>query len=637
MNKFKKVSIAFRLIVGLIFAAASYVQGTPTLTTLQPGQFRTINQNLTINVVFVGYEPGSGPRNIDEGTFRRDLPHAYQAVDRIPAYFLGQNYPAGVSFSYSYNIVYADAQFENAFFGYLGSISQPRARTVAQNSYNSQQNRSGYVDQNYQIDAPSVEKWLANNADGMLGVDTTKYTIFFVNWYGRSDFRFHVYAKTDEPDPDSGFYFDSIANRKIIAWGGTAPDDPESGLGSLHRIWFYDLSAGPEGWTHNWDLDTPDIDGDGVLDVRMPPIWEYGNLTGYRPFTSVSHDLGLMTRYVAIDLLFTASPLFNPAVSRPEVPTNIQLDINLFQMDPNGDGRNWLNTNYVVTKLSKLQPLSNFSAQLNGAPASSQLDRLYYCWWSGEPCTPSVPAFYTLTDYANHHFQQFIDGDEDYEIPIFIFNPVQQLGSFGTGGYAEAGFDGNQTFVFVIRYGGSLYDLIGFSETTIHEVGHHLGLSHPHDGYDFESDQDFSRSGDFYFAGSGDESNSVMGYLFLNSDFSQFDRDNMNRDLVAAYINESNSILQKIEASPHAGQVDAIVGLADLDAAAALAQYQSMNYQAAAEKAKSAYQKILNAAAQIGIQIEPEAWQADWESAGQSYKFADKVADYQLNEPLDQP
>ena len=43
---------------------------------------------------------------------------------------------------------------------------------------------------------------------------------------------------------------------------------------------------------------------------RMPPVWEYGNLTGYRPFDDLSGDLAKVTRYVAIDLLFTTSPLY---------------------------------------------------------------------------------------------------------------------------------------------------------------------------------------------------------------------------------------------------------------------------------------------------------------------------------------
>jgi hypothetical protein len=633
MYKFKKISTALQLIVGLIAAAAALeVRATTTLTTLQPGQFREINQRLQVNIVFVGYHQGAGPRDIDETAFLNELPQINQAVNRIPRYY-GFNARTGVSFSYNYNLVYANGSFEDAFFSYLGNISQAQSRTASQDAYNTQQLRSGNVGQNYAIDAPSVEKWLANHADTMLGIDTTRYTIFFVNWYGRPDFKNHVYTKTDEPDPDSGFNFDSLTNRKLIAWGGTTPDDAESGLGSLHRIWFYDLSAGPEGWTHNWNVDQADLNGDGVLDVRMPPVWEYGNVNTYRPFTSVSHDLGLITRYVAIDMLFSSSPIYNPAISPPKLPTNIQLDINLFQMDPNGDGRAWINAGYIVNKTSKLQPLNNFTAELKDVPSSTLLTRLYYCWWSGQQCYGSVSASYTLSFYNLQHLQQFLDGDNEYEIPVYVYNPTEELGSFGTGGYADSGLFGRQSSVFVFRFGGSLYNLVGDSGDVIHEVGHHLGLSHPHDGYDFESNRDFDPTfGDLYFVSAGDESNTVMSYLHLNNDFSQFDRDNMNRYLVAAYINESNSILQRINASPRAREVDAIVSSADLDATAALTHYESMNYLRAATKAKSAYEKIVNAAAEINVQIEPQPWQADWESAGRSYKFVDNVADFRLNE-----
>ena len=61
----------------------------------------------------------------------------------------------------------------------------------------------------------------------------------------------------------------------MIAWGGTTADDEENGLGALHRVWFHDLSAGPESWTANWNVDDPDLDGNGVEDYRMPATWEY--------------------------------------------------------------------------------------------------------------------------------------------------------------------------------------------------------------------------------------------------------------------------------------------------------------------------------------------------------------------------
>ena len=94
---------------------------------------------------------------------------------------------------------------------------------------------------------------------------------------GRPDFKFHVYTKTGEPDPDTGYDFGANRDsRKIIAWGGTTADDEETGLGGTdRRVWFYDLSAGPESWTGNWNVDNADLDGDGVPDYRMPPIWEY--------------------------------------------------------------------------------------------------------------------------------------------------------------------------------------------------------------------------------------------------------------------------------------------------------------------------------------------------------------------------
>ena len=54
---------------------------------------------------------------------------------------------------------------------------------------------------------------------------------------------------------------------------------------------------------------------------------------------------------------------------------------------------------------------------------------------------------------------------------------------------------------------------------------------------------DYVPTGAFYFANSGDESNSIMSYIDLNSDFGQFDRDNMARYLTVGYINQANTIL----------------------------------------------------------------------------------------------
>jgi hypothetical protein len=201
-------------------------------------------------------------------------------------------------------------------------------------------------------------------------------------------------------------------------------------------------------------------------------------------------------------------------------------------------------------------------------------------------------------------------------------------------GFADDNWtDGTQSFVFAFD-SPSIRDVsgYGFTTTTIHEVGHHLGLSHPHDGYDYEADVDYGPGDEFYFAWSGDESNSMMSYIDLNWDFSQFDMDNMGRYLTSHYINQANTILAKIYASPRLGRAQAALEAADGYAAMALDEYAAMEYQHAAQHAKMAYESVLAGAALAGVQVEPQSWQADYKAKGISDKFVDSV-DYQRSKP----
>jgi hypothetical protein len=613
--------------------SAAPPMGAPALTTLAPGGFRTITQTLPVNIVFVGYEPGAGPRDINEAAFRAGLPATYASVNRFPAFY-GLPAGTGVQFTFAYNLVYANAAFEDSFFGYLGSIAAPRPRTLYQNLYNGQAARSLNVTNNAWIDAPSVETWLGNNASA-IGVDASQYTIFFINWYGRADFRFHVYTKTDEPDPDTGFNFGEVtSSRKLIAWGGTAPDDEESGSGVLRRIWFYDLSAGPEAWTDNWNLANADLDGNGRMDYRMPPVWEYGNLGAYRPFNNLSGDLARVARYVGIDLLFTTSPLYKPAISAPKLPDDIQVDINVYDAQPLFTGASQHKLPLIVSELNELQPYNTYSAQLGSARFDNRAAKIYDCFLFGPSCYGSRLFGISFGDlFLNHQDQllQHIDGDADYEVPVFAYNLADSRAG-GLLGFADDNWaDGTQSFVFTFVW-PAINGVYGLTTTTIHEVGHHVGMSHPHDGYDAETGVDFGPGDAFYFAWSGDESNSVMSYIDLNWDFSQFDRDNMNRHMVVTYINQANRVLAAISASPRAGQAGAILTSADADAAAALAAYAAMNYAGAATRAKSAYAKVLQAAGSINVMVEPQAWAADYKAKGSSPKFVDTV-NYQRMKP----
>jgi hypothetical protein len=493
------------------------------------------------------------------------------------------------------------------------------------------------VGQNYWISAPAVEQWLAKNAEPALGVDTQQYTIFFVNWYGRDDFKFHVYTKIGEPDPDTGYDFgQNRDSRKIIAWGGTTPDDEETGLGSLHRIWFYDLSAGPESWTDNWNVDDADLDGNGVTDYRMPPVWEYGNMNAYRPFDDLSGDLGKVARFVAINLLFTTSPLYKPAISAPDLPETIQVDINLYQIDPSFDARTLFMPDLISGELAEILSLNTVSTELSETPFKSRARDVYYCFIFGPSCYGNRLYGINFGDLFLYHGDKlisFLEGDADYEVPLFAYYDAEPFAAGGLLGFADDDWaTGTQSYVFAFDDPGLVSLGYGFSSTIIHETGHHIGLSHPHDGFDYEANLDYGPGDDFLFAWSGDESNTIMAYTDLNWDFSQFDRDNMNRYMTSIYINQANSLLAKIYASPKAGQAAGLLTSADAHAAAALAAYQAMDYANAAFHAKLAYRDVLTAAARLQIPVEPQSWQADYKSKGASYMFVDSV-DYQRNKP----
>ena len=623
---------AWVVFLAFFFATARPIAGPapapPTLTTLQPGGFRTINQSLNVNVVFIGYELGAGPRNINAADFGNVLSDTYRPAHRSPSFYQGAPERMGLSFQFDYNMVLTSAAYEDAFFDYLTSIAQAQPLTVYQNLYNQEPPRALTIAGNHWIDAPSVDQWLADNPPP--GVDTSKYTIFFINWFDRPDFIHHVYAKTDEPDPDTNTNFGLRHSRKMIAWGGTAANDPEGGPASTSRVWFYDLSAGPEFWTDNWNITTANLDG-GAPDYRMPPVWEYGNANAglYRPFDNLSRDLGLVARYVAVNLLFTTSPLYKPMISPPSVPGAINVDFNVYQANPALDALTMLDAAYFTARINALQPSNQFTTDITSQPFSSRAAAVYTCFFADVSCYGRKLfgiAFADLFLYHNDHLTQFIEGDEDYELPVFLFSGTDTLNAGGLLGFADDNWrDGTQSYVFGFLSPLLLNAGYGFTTTSIHEVGHHLGMSHPHDGFDSESAVDYGGTGPFYFANSGDESNSIMSYIDLNADFGQFDRDNMARYLTAGYINQANTILAAIYTSPRAGAASASLLAADAQASGALSAYQAMNYGTAAARAKLAFGQVLAAAAQAGVQVEPQNYTADYKAKGRSPKYIDTV------------
>jgi hypothetical protein len=584
-------------ILALVLGSVTPAMAAPVearLSGLQPGQQVTYTQKIPVKVVFVGYDRSS----IDLQAFLGQLPATYEPIVRYPAFYGLTGRDMGLHFNFDYRVSFTGRSFANRFFNYLKSIGTPGDLTDYQTAYNDQVNNvldvTGPV---MYIDAPSVENWLAHNVPF---ANPKAYTIVFVNWYSRPDFQFHLYSKTDVVDPDTGYNFgEQRDTRKVIAWGGTKS-----------RTWFYDLSAGPEAWTDNWNVDDPDLDGNGAEDYRMPPIWEYA-ANGYRDPSALSTDLAKVARFVGINLLFTSSPLYDPLVTAPGPGGDKIVHINMMEDDPASLGTDWIDTTFAQKQLTSFEPYYRWQTNLvDYNPIEPDVQRALRIWAELLPEADCWNAFgdpfAELFCYFDARRDTYIPPYDpaDYVAGIYAFNTTAaSLGpEFGLLGYADDNWvDGTQSYVFA--FDAAEYRTLGygFTTTVIHEGGHHIGLSHPHDGYDSEMGIDYGPGDEFYFAWSGDESNTIMHYLDLTDEFGRFDRDNMYRYEMAGYLNWSNALLGQIRADPDAHRVRGLVAQAQKDADIALKAFRGWNYLLAARRAHHAYIQLAIAADRLGI------------------------------------
>jgi len=577
------------MLVISIAGAAPARQTTPTTSA-------TLDQQIPINIVFVGYRPAS----INTADLLGQLPADSTPLVRQPQFYGLPGRDMGLHFSYSYNLTFAPRSFENDFFRYLSRTGTPGPLTAIQQSYNDQKKNvldvTGPV---LYIDAPSTERWLLERGRERLHIHPERsYTVFLINWYARRDFRFHVYIKTSAPDPDTGFNFGAqLDSRKVIAWGG-----------SHGRAWFYDLSAGPERWTRNWNVDDADVDGDSKPDYRMPPIWEY-TTGGYHPPDALSSDLGKVLRYVAINLLFTSSPLYDPLNTTPGSGGAKVVHTAMLEDDPNSSGLDWINNAEIKRQLRSFEPYYPWKVNVSDTkPIDAKAKRALGIWLNqiNEPdCWNDFgDTFAELFCYFNANLGTYVPAysPHDYVGPIFAFNTASDTG--GLLGYADDNWvDGTQSYIFAFDAADIRDAGYGFTTTVIHEFGHHIGLSHPHDGYDSATGVVYNPSGDTYFAWSGDESDSIMSYIDLNISFDQFNRDNMYRWETAGYLSKTVALLDAISnarSTRHSGVADQRHKIGDLTDKARR-DFQHWRYDEAVKSAYRAYQLASNLAEQLGV------------------------------------
>jgi hypothetical protein len=613
-----------RTLVAITLAAAALVGGplgtsrsvsTASFGALNPGGVTTFAETVMVNLVYVGIPNPTADVSAQ-------LPETSAPIMRYPAFY-GLDSDLGIRYRYVYNHVVAGAAWTQALYARVDALAgahEPgETLTLFQQVYNTQANNARQLveSQNQWISAAAVERYLADNPP--TGVDTKNPTIYFIDrslgqgWYP------HVYVKTNEPDPDTGYNFGQLrSSRKMTAWGGTPADDEENPLGSTRRVWFYDLSAGPESFQSSWNVDDADVDGDGVADYRIPPSWHYApgyEHPGYPGAVTLGTDLGKVARFVGLDLLFTTSPLYRPFFTADRIPETVDLDVTVVEGWNGVDASRQLFDGNLF--LAEEQDLPAGYTLRGGQPFDvafkGETKNCYLQWVQDLPCYNTrtyYPAFANLFLNWALNLGRILEGDADYEAAIVNYAVGTRPKVAGLLGFADDNYlNGVQSGVFGFVDPEALSLGYGLTTTTIHEYGHHSSMSHPHDGYDSELG-DFGPSGETYFAWLGDFSNSMMSYIDLNWDFSQFDRDNSARHHAAGFALISNRVAAAIVGAGAPGSGPTLVA-ADVDLVAAQAAFAGHNYTTALDKAESAYRRLLAFADGNAVDIDvvqPSTW-----------------------------
>ena len=537
----------------LLRAPAQAAAGSPVQEASSPESSSSTQQTVPVRIALIGF----GDEVDDDAEILSWLPPTYRPVVRYPRFYGLEGRDLGLDYEFEYSVERKTSGLHQAVLHLPEErgCAGPGAR-LYQEVYNDQASNvldvTGPV---LYIDAPAGRAMARTRTTAGRG-RSAGTPIYFVNWYGRSDFQFHVYTKTDEPDPDTRYNF------------GRAARVPEDGLVGRH------LTAGagstisrpgPEAWAGNFDVDDDDLDGDGVEDYRIPPIWEYGPGRLPAPAEHLSDDMGLLDALRGHQPSFTTSPLYDPLVSAPEPRGRKVAHIAMLEDEAGASGLDWFHADVRLEQWqavpavlpveggpspTRTRSMPGPSSSLDIFAGNSDADD---CW--NEFGGPAVRASSSATSPRN--FSTYVP---PYTAATHVERDLllQHLRPTGWAASSACSASPTTTGRTARRPTSSSSAApptatlgFGFTSTIVHEFGHHIGMSHPARRLRLRTSTSTSApSGPFYFAWLGDESDTVMHYIAVSNGFGRHNQDNMYRWETAGYLNWANALAGDILASP---------------------------------------------------------------------------------------
>lgn len=555
------------------------------MTTTQVNTVAIRTTPLTIKVVLIGFDP----QTIDQDylTWRGNT--ITESVNNV----LSTGNITGISYNLTYQFVYSSANFQNDLVAYLKSIEQKK---LLYNPW------FKATITNYLYDAEKVEDWFIANNASFGGLPANGYAFILSNLtvlpsisesqLAGEDFSLatpHYYA-TQYVDKDLDY---RIRYREFsVGWGGEG------------RLWYLDLTAGPDFWTWQNSGATPHVPMQVAIDLYEMNV---RSAYGKEWLTEFLSDY----LYDAVLNLAVPAFVFQPIYSRTY---NIVLNVidNRTENERNTVPiETTIHPELVRRAFADLLPYSNVTVQTHFIAAET-IPSMQAAIISASVKPPSDLGISPYLDtrpiyrYLQDHLSELTGGvrrdSTEFTLPVFAFAFTAGVHFGYTSKWYVQTLKLNEDSFLGISLGdmslvgASQSDFqmgntanppqpgkgIGLTQAVIHETGHSLGLMHPHQfGYlqDFES--------------------SAMSYWSWEYSFSQFDKDAINRAHADQLINSALSKValaqslmnNRIDLGFVGNQIASARALVDK----ALAKYNVMQYALAVEMAYRADQSSASA------------------------------------------
>lgn len=541
---------------------------------------------MTVNVVLIGFSREKIDTKIMLDALETDIRVPVQCTPGFSPYCPRNSY--GVGFRVKYEFVFADTRAAQNLKEFLRAKAESRFVPKYLLQFYAGTDPAQYTI----FDARETEEWLSQHISEFGGIPANGYTLVIADLRDLASDPHYFEIRWDSSDaisPKATYMKDGVFYPQInwmFSWGGA------------YRFYFIDLSA-----------------GDAIRDYSLRRFYGFRHVPIQDMFPGNRPDrTSLVSEYVGDYVSEAVRNLFVPAyVYTPTVANSFRIHVWLISQTAKlseSNSAEIVNEQQILRAFRDLNPMAQWNlkvdymklsdnTELQNVMKNSIIRSEDLTGYGGDKVHRDTYDMRPVYAYLKANLGKFVDtGSDAVVLPAFVFllsegasvgytwqeaishenfGPVDPIYDPDTGRMTFSGealgdlalIKRNERDLFAFGYGAT--------PVIIHEVGHNVGLMHPH-SYGYTED---------YIS-------SAMSYLTEPNVFSQFDKDAIGRAYVDSLLSEVNApigLLRTFPFTSDSARQKATDAVRQFDEA--ITAYDQKNYQSAFTKLASLANSIL--------------------------------------------